>query len=314
VSSTLGAALDLRPDAETTWRPQHPVDVRRTLAPLRRGTADPTHRVTEDGAVWRTSLLASGAVTCRITQRDLREVHCAAWGPGAGELVGGLPDLLGGRDAADGFEPRHPLLVESAARHPGLRIPRTGRVVEALVPTVLEQKVTGQEAHAAFRRLVRQYGAAAPGPAPGGMRVPPAADTWRRIPSWEWHRAGVGPQRSRTVVLAMRHASRLEQVVGMAPAEAARRLGAVPGIGAWTVAEVAQRALGDTDAVSVGDYHLSAFVGWALIGRPVDDDGMVELLEQWRPHRYRVVRLLECSGFAKPRFGPRLTIQDHRRH
>jgi 3-methyladenine DNA glycosylase/8-oxoguanine DNA glycosylase len=100
----------------------------------------------------------------------------------------------------------------------------------------------------------------------------------------------------------------------MPPDDAARRLFAVPGIGAWTVAEIAQRALGDADAVSVGDYHLSQFVGWALAGRPVDDDGMLELLEPWRPHRYRVVRLLECSGFAKPRFGPRLTIQDHSRH
>ena len=89
---------------------------------------------------------------------------------------------------------------------------------------------------------------------------------------------------------------------------------AVPGIGAWTVAEVAQRALGDADALSVGDYHLSSFVGWALVGRPLDDDGMVALLERWRPHRYRVVRLLECSGFRKPRFGPRLTVQDHRTH
>ena len=308
------AALDLRPDAQTTWRPQLPVDVRRTLAPLRRGTGDPTHRVTDDGAVWRTTLLPTGAATVRITQRGLHDVGCQAWGPGAAEAVAGLPDLLGARDAADGFEPRHPLLVESAARHPGLRVPRTGRVVESLVPAVLEQKVTGKEARAAFRRLVLAHGTPAPGPAPHGMRVPPSAESWRHIPSWEWHAAQVGPQRSRTVVLAMRYAARLEQAVGMERDEVAARLAAVPGIGPWTVAEVAQRALGDTDAVSVGDYHLSAYVGWALIGRPVDDDGMLELLEPWRPHRYRVVRLIECSGFAKPRFGPRLTIQDHRSH
>jgi 3-methyladenine DNA glycosylase/8-oxoguanine DNA glycosylase len=98
----------------------------------------------------------------------------------------------------------------------------------------------------------------------------------------------------------------------MDPTAANRRLSAVPGIGVWTAAEVAQRALGDGDAVSVGDFHLSAFVGWALAGRPLDDDGMVELLERWRPHRYRVVRLLECSGVTKPRFGPRMTVQDHR--
>ena len=298
----------------TTWRPQRPVDVRRTLSPLRRGRADPTHRVTDDGAVWRTTLMASGPATCRLLQRGPHEVDSDAWGPGAEEVVAGVADLLGGRDAAEGFVPGHPRLVDAARLHPGLRVARTGRVVEALVPAVLEQKVTGKQARQSFRDLVLQFGSPAPGPAPAGMAVPPSAQCWRTIPSWEWHRAGVDPQRSRTICLAMRYAERLEQAVGMAPAEAAARLSAVPGIGAWTVAEIAQRALGDSDALSVGDYHLSAYVGWALAGRPLDDDAMVELLAPWRPHRYRVVRLLECSGFAKPRFGPRLTIQDHRSH
>ena len=304
----------VRPDAETVWRPQVPVDVLRTLSPLSRGRGDPTHRVDVDGALWRTSVLPSGGVTYRITSRGLHEVRCEAWGDGAEELVAGLPDLLGGRDLAEGFAPRHPLLVEVAARVPGLRVPRSGRVVEALVPAVLEQKVTGKQARASFRWLVLRHGGAAPGPAPSGMRVPPTAEVWRRIPSWEWHRAGVDPKRSRTVCEAMRVAGRLEEAVGMAPDDASRRLRAVPGVGAWTAAEVARRALGDTDALSVGDYHLSQFVGWALAGRPVDDDGMVELLEPWRPHRYRVVRLLECSGVGKPRFGARMTVQDHRAH
>ena len=304
----------MTPAACTTWRPHLPVDVRQTLGPLRRGTADPTHRVTEDGAVWRTTRMPGGPATYRITQRGLHEVECQAWGPGAPEVVAGLPDLLGARDDAAGFEPRSPLLADSAARNPGLRVPRTGRVVEALVPAVLEQKVTGKEARAGFRRLVLQHGEPAPGPAPEGMRVPPSAETWRHVPSWDWHRAGVDPQRSRTVCLAMRYAERLEQAVGMERDEAARRLSAVPGIGVWTVAEVAQRALGDADALSVGDYHLAAYVGWGLVGRPLDDDGMVELLEPWRPHRYRVIRLLECSGVGKPRFGPRMTVQDHRAH
>jgi 3-methyladenine DNA glycosylase/8-oxoguanine DNA glycosylase len=310
--AALGPAV--APDAATTWRPQGPVDVVRTLAPLRRGRTDPTHRVADDGAVWRTSAMPTGPVTYRLVQRGLHEVVCEAWGAGAQELVAGLPDLLGGRDLAAGFVPRHPLLEAAAARLPGLRVPRTGRVVEALVPAVLEQKVTGKQARASFRALVLRHGSTAPGPAPAGMRVPPTAEVWRRMPSWEWHRAGVDPQRSRTVCEAMRVAARLEEAEGMAPVDAERRLRAVPGIGVWTAAEVAQRALGDTDAVSVGDYHLSQFVGWALVGRPLDDEGMVELLEPWRPHRYRVVRLLECSGVAKPRFGPRATVQDHRAH
>ena len=299
---------------ETVWRPRFPVDVRRTLAPLRRGAADPCHRAQPDGTVWRTTRNSGGGASYRLSQRGAHEVHCTAWGDGAEQVIAGVADLLGGRDDATGFDPGHPLLKEVHARNPGLRVPRTGRVLEALVPAVLEQKVTGKQARDSWRWLLQRYGEPAPGPAPTGMRVPPPAEVWRRIPSWDWHRAGVDPQRSRTVLAAAQVAPRLEQCVGMAHAEAERRLRAVPGIGVWTAAEVAQRALGDADAVSVGDYHLSQFVGWALVGRPLDDDGMVELLEPWRPHRYRVIRLLECSGVGKPRFGPRLTVQDHRAH
>lgn len=248
----------------------------------------------------------------RVHQRGPREVHVEAWGPGAGWLLDGVPDLLGARDSAEGFEPRHPLLVQTHARHPGLRIPRTNRVFEALAPAVLEQKVTGKQARAGFRRLVTMFGDPAPGPAPEGMRVPPAPEVWRRIPSWEWHRAGVDPQRARTLLAAAQVAGRLEEAALMAPADALQRLRAVPGVGEWTAAEVAVRALGDADALSVGDYHLAKLVGWALVGKPLDDPGMVALLEPWRPHRGRVVRLLEVSGVGMPRFGPRMTIQDHR--
>jgi 3-methyladenine DNA glycosylase/8-oxoguanine DNA glycosylase len=118
----------------------------------------------------------------------------------------------------------------------------------------------------------------------------------------------------RTVLAAAPLASRLEETTAMGRADAYARLTAVPGIGEWTAAEIALRALGDSDALSVGDYHLASAVGWSLVGRPLDDAGMVELLEPWRPHRARVVRLLELAGPAKPRFGPRMTVQDHRRH
>lgn len=306
-----GVVLD---PVETVWRPRLPVDVRRTLGPLRRGGLDACHRIDADGSLWRTTLTPIGPASYRIANLGPHEIACAAWGSGAEWVVAGLPDLLGGRDDLTGFDDSHPLLAQTHRRHPGLRIPRTGRVLEALVPAVLEQKVTGQQARSSWQWLVQRYGAPAPGPVPDGMRIPPSAETWRQIPSWDWHRAGVDPQRSRTVVAASRVAARLEEATAMSPAEADKRLGAVAGVGPWTVAEVAQRALGDADALSVGDYHLSQFVGWALIGRPVDDDGMLDLLAPWRPHRYRVVRLLELSGASKPRFGPRLTIQDHRRH
>lgn len=295
---------------ERVWSPGGPLDLHRTLAPLRHAPRDPTHLTTADGALWRASLTLDGPASYRLSQEGV-QVHAQAWGPGAGWVLDRLPELLG--TPADGpFG--HPLLDEVLRRHPGVRIPCTARVFESLVPAVLEQKVTGKQARDSYVLLVRRYGEPAPGPVPAGLTVPPSPEVWRQVPSWAWHRAGVGPQRSRAVLAAARVAGRLEEAVGLARADAYARLTAVPGVGEWTAAEIALRALGDTDAVSVGDYHLAGFVGWALLGRPVDDEGMLALLEPWRPQRARVIRLLELSGATKPRFGPRLAVQDHRRH
>jgi 3-methyladenine DNA glycosylase/8-oxoguanine DNA glycosylase len=293
---------------ERVWTADGPFDLLRTLGPLRHATRDATHRIV-DGALWRATRTPDGPATYRLVQ-DGPAVTMTAWGDGAGWVLDGLPELLGSHLA---FDPRHPLLVRAHGRHPGIRIPRTRRVFESLVPAVLEQKVTGEEARRAYTTLLRRYGEPAPGPAPAGLLVPPGPEVWGRIPSWEWHRAGVDPRRMRTVLAAATLAGRLEEASGMDRQSAIARLTAVPGIGEWTAAEVAVRALGDTDAVSVGDYHLAALVGWSLVGSPVDDDGMLELLEPWRPHRALAVRLIELAG-TKPRFGPRMTIQDHRRH
>lgn len=295
-----------------------PLDLRLTLDRLARGPYDPTTRRAPDGETWRTSRLASGPVTYRLVQAAPREVLCHAWGPGADEALETLPDLLGERDDPDGFVPPAPLR-ETHRRAGGLRVPRTGRVLEALVPAILEQRVQTVAAWRSWSSLVRRYGEPAPGPAgDGGMLVVPDAAAWAAVPSWEWHRAGVDPGRARTVVAAARVARRLEECAAVLDAHGATaahaRLQVVPGVGPWTAAEVAQRALGDADAVSVGDYHLSKAVGWALVGERVDDERMLELLAPYAPHRYRVVRLLEVSGRGRPpRRGPKLSIQDHRR-
>jgi 3-methyladenine DNA glycosylase/8-oxoguanine DNA glycosylase len=66
-------------------------------------------------------------------------------------------------------------------------------------------------------------------------------------------------------------------------------------------------ALGDADAVSVGDYHLAHRVAFAFLGeRRGTDEQMLELLEPFRPHRQRVVRLIERGAAVPPRRGPRL--------
>ncbi|CAN5232190.1 DNA-3-methyladenine glycosylase [soil metagenome] len=307
----------MRADApiSTLYAPKTPLDLRLTLRPLGRGAQDPSHRWMPDG-LWRTLPTPEGAATLHLVQRRAG-VQATAWGPGAGWALASTPELLGRGDDAEGFDvSTNAFLASSARRNPGLRLHRTGLVLEMMIAAILEQKVTGLEARRAWRYLLQRHGEPAPGPAPEGMRVSPSAERWRMIPSWEWHRAGVDSARSRTAIGAASAASGLERTLGLGRGgvEVRRRLRMVPGVGGWTAAETSQRAHGDADAVSVGDYHLPALVGWALVGTPVDDDGMLELLEPWAGQRQRVIRLIESSGVARPRFGARMTVQDHRAH
>lgn len=286
-----------------------PVSPSLTLSPLRRGRKDPCYYDAPDGAIWRTSLMRSGPVTARLTKSAPDTVDCEAWGQGASEFAETLPALLGAYDDSAGFAPTEPTIAAAHQRVRHLRLGRTDRVLEALIPAVLEQRVYGKDARRAWRLLVTKYGAPAPGPAPTHMRVPPPGEVWRRIPSWGFHRANVDPRRARTIVVCAQRADSLERLGARPPARARAAMASLPGVGEWTAAETSQRAFGDADALSVGDYHLAKMVGWSLLGHPIDDPAMVELLEPLRPHRHRAVRLLEVSGLAVlPRFGPRMAI------
>ncbi|MDQ4007933.1 MAG: DNA-3-methyladenine glycosylase 2 family protein [Actinomycetota bacterium] len=298
--------------AERTWRPGFPCEVGAVLAPLRRGSGDPTYQV-DGGCVWRASRTPDGPGTLRLREdRATGVVRAAAWGPGGDWLLHRLPAMLGASDDPDGFAPEHPLLREALRRHPGWRVPATGLVFEALVAAALEQKVTGQEAWRGWRTLLRRYGEPAPGPGERrGMRVLPTPAQVRAIPSWEWLRCHVDPARSKVVVRAARVADGLERTVGLPGVEVERRLRSLPGVGVWTAAEVRQRAHGDSDAVSFGDYHVAKNIGWTLTGTPTDDAGLAELLAPYRPHRYRVQRLVEMVGGGPPRRGPRMPSRRH---
>ena len=299
----------------TLYAPADDVSLSLTLRPLRRGQFDPTFRVDASG-VWRTLRTPAGVATLHL-RRSSEGIAATAWGPGAAWAIEGVPELLGHGDDWSGLDVSgSAFLADSLRRNPGLRLLRTRQVFEMMLAAIFEQKVTGKEARHSWRVLLTKYGDEAPGPAPEGMRVFPTAEVWRRIPSWEWHRAGVGPERSATVMRAAVVASSLERTLahGRGGPDVERALRSIPGVGVWTAAETTQRAHGDADSPSVGDYHLPALVGWALAGKPVDDDGMLELLAPWAGHRQRIMRLIEASGFAKPRFGPRMTVQDHRAH
>lgn len=298
---------------ETVYRPKHPLNLRRTLGPLVRGGTDPTHRW--DGpSLWRTVNTDEGSATLRLTP-IADEVRAIAWGPGAGIAIAGVPELCGeGDDWSELNLSAHPFLVEVLRTAPGLRLLRTNAVLEALIAAIFEQKVTSIEARHGWRSIIQKFGEEPPGPAPQGMRVFPAAEVWRRIPSWEWHRAGVGPQRAETIVRVAAVASALERTLalGRGGREVDRRLRSLPGVGVWTAAETTQRSHGDADSPSVGDYHLPSVVGYALTGSAVDDDGMLELLEPYAGHRQRVVRLIELTGIREPRRGPHIKLRDYR--
>lgn len=299
---------------ERTWQPTWPLDVRRALSPHRRGTSDPTLQYAPDGAAWRTTTTPDGAATVRLSVRA-GQVHAQAWGPGAEWGLEVVPRWLGAQDDPTGFPAHlHPLVDRLHRASPWLRIGGTGRVWDALVPGVLEQKVTGIEAHRTWRQLLQLAGDPAPGPAPAGMRVVPSAERVRAVTDWEWHRCGLDGARRRALLAVASVAARLECDDHTDCEGLRRRLRSVPGIGVWTAAEVAQRALGCPDQVSVGDYHLKNLVGWSLAGRKTDDEGMLELLEPWRGHRQRVVRLLEVGGSRPPKRGPRMAPTDYRRY
>jgi 3-methyladenine DNA glycosylase/8-oxoguanine DNA glycosylase len=235
-----------------------------------------------------------------------------AWGPGAEWALEQMPALLGAGDDPSGFVAHHPAVRRGLDLHPHWRIGRTGLVIESLVPSILEQKVTGKQAFGSFRQLVQRHGEPAPGPVAAlRLRVQPTPETLARIPSWEWLQLGVDHARSRAVVTACRLAPSLERLADLPGAEADRRLRSLPGIGVWTSAEVRQRALGDPDAVSFGDYHLANHVGWAVFGHDISDDDLAEVLDCYRPQRGRAAAMACAGGRVRPRRGPRMSVPTH---
>jgi 3-methyladenine DNA glycosylase/8-oxoguanine DNA glycosylase len=285
-----------------------PLDLRRTLAPLGRGSADRTIRLAP-GRVWRATRTADGPASVAITQ-GVDEVVAEAWGPGADRALAAIPELLGLTDAPEPPLAGHPTVAALARRFPGVRIPRSRAVLESLVPAILEQKVIGEEARRALVGLTRRYGEPAPGPSEWGLRLPPSPETLAGLPYYDFHPFGVERRRAELIRRVAARAAWFEAIVDLPFDAAYARLTAVPGIGPWTAAEVGVRALGDPDAVSVGDFHLPNLVAFALAGEPRGTDArMLELLEPYRGRRALVVRLLELSGIAAPRYGPRLSIR-----
>ena len=286
---------------ERMWTVNEPYDLDAILGVHQRGAHDPAYRRAPDGSIWRAVHTPDGPGTLTVIARG-GSMTARAWGSGAEWLLEAAPDMVGVNDQPDDLRPSDPVVRRLVSGAPGLRIGRSGRVWEALVANVMEQKVVGSEAYRGWRYLLRRYGEPAPGPVPPDMRVPPPRAVWRDISEVDWHRSGLEPVRMRTIRAAAavdveRHADALT---------------ALRGIGPWTAAHTRIRALGDPDAVPVGDYHTPSVVGTTLIGERIDDARMLELLEPYRGQRYRVVRLCEVEGTPPERRGSRMSVRDYR--
>jgi 3-methyladenine DNA glycosylase/8-oxoguanine DNA glycosylase len=279
---------------ELTW----PLDLVRTLGFARMGNSDPCLRIVGD-SVWRATRTPLGVATERLRPGPAGTLEVEAWGPGASWLLEHAPALCGSLDRPESFQPQQPLLHRLARSHPGLRIGRTEAVFETALFVTLEQRVATRDAWHNWRLMIRALGERAPGPLPE-MWIPPQAERIAATPYDVFHRFGVERRRADVMKRLAVVARRLEETIGMTLEAAYARLRAVIGVGPWTAARIAMLALGDSDAVFVGDLHLPHLVSSALAGeRRGSDERMLELLEPYRGHRARVVRLLMAGAHTR---------------
>lgn len=271
------------------------------LVPL--GRRDPTARI-QGGEVHWAGQSPEGPASVRIAVAGDR-VQLQGWGPGAHWMLAHAPGLTGLADPAEDFAPDHPLLRRLHKEHRGLRLVRLPLVFEPLVRVVLQQLVTFAEAARSWAGIVHELGQPAPGPL--RLRVPPTAAVLARTPYYRLVPLGVLRRFAETVQRIARRASRIEQAAATRSGpELAALLHHIPGVGPWTTGMVRSFYRADPDAVPLGDLHLPHTVSWALLGKArSNDDELVQILEPYRPHRGRVLRLIHAGGISAPRRGPR---------
>ena len=261
---------------------------------------------------WRATRTPDGLATTHI-RIEADQIEVEAWGPGAEWSLDTTPALLGQDDDPSSFVAHHNIVDKLHRRFHGLRIGRTGLIWDSLPNVILEQKVTGIEATRSWRSLVRTFGEDAPGPTE--LRIGPPPEALAALAYHDFHRHGVERKRAEILINSARRINRLEEAAAMPVDKAYERLMALRGIGIWTASLVLGQAIGDPDAIPIGDYHVKNSVSWALAGETRgNDERMIELLEPYRGHRQRVVRLLHLGGIGAPKYGPRTIPRDIRRH
>jgi hypothetical protein len=282
------------------------IDLRRTLMWYRHGRHDPTTWAGPTGFV-RACWTPDGPASVELDWSS-GATTVEGWGPGAAWAIASAVTMTGAVRPGPEIPDVHPLVTEAARRNQLVRTGASGDLYGALLPTILEQRITAAEAKRQWARLCRELSAPAPGPF-AGLLLPPAPERLAGRPAWWFHPLGIEAKRARALAEVGRIAERLWDWAALPPAELAAMLGRVRGIGPWTVGSVLGPVCGDDDAVPVGDYHIPSMVALNLAGEPrADDARMLCLLEPFRGVRGRVIRLLGWAGRHAPAYGPRRRI------
>lgn len=259
---------------------------------------------------WWWVVAGDDGVSTLSLERVADGVIAAAWGHNPDDLIDRVPELLG-LDDRQRVDFRGTPAERFLARTPGLRLGATRDVHGALVKSILGQVVTTAEAGASLRSIVARWGESAPGPR-NDLRSIPVPSRIAALGYDDLHACGIERRRADVLIEVSRRAQRLGEILGMTPVDARQRLRSVRGVGAWTAELVAGSALGDADAVPVGDYHLPNTVVYALANEPRGDDArMLELLERYRPERRRVVVAILQSGVRAPQYAHRTPVRRH---
>jgi len=282
-----------------------PLDVTRSLRAYRFARTDPSS-VIEDNELWLAVRTPAGIGTIHVVV-DGAEARVEAFGDAAELLLERASALVGERDRPEPID--FPDRIRDKARLvTGLRLVKLPCIMQFLLVFIVQQRVVGREASRSLRYLINKYGEDAPGPVP--LRVPPKWEVLRHLGDGAFGAAGIDRKRAMTIrEVALLH-RRIESKWDESPEDAGAWLRKIRGIGPWTEGLVRGIVLGDADAVPVGDYHLPNSIAYALAGEPrANDDRMLELLEPYRPQRWRMMRILGEIGGHAPRYGAKRGMQ-----
>lgn len=289
------------PSSERSYPLEGPYDLGRTLLLGDLGRKNATLQRPSDDELMRAAWTPEGPASVHVRVRG-GAVEARAWGPGRDWLLDALPVHLGLGDLPPRFTDK---LGRLQRRLPGVRRGRALDVFDLVISYVIRQRVAWRDAVATHDSLLRAH--ALPAPGPGQLRLPLGPEQWLSLTTADLAVHGLERKRAKTLLSLAARAERIRSLAALDPPQFVRKLETFTGVGPWTSAMVAGHGLGDDDAVPLGDWELPSTISWFFMGEPrADDARMLELLEPYRGHRFRVIHLLWGAGQHAPRFGPRI--------